>query len=61
MNLFFNVGFLGAFTTFSTFSYEAIHLMEEGQKQRALVYVVGSAVVGIAGAFSGMEVYYLIF
>lgn len=61
MNLFFNVGFLGAFTTFSTFGYEAVHLIEQGQEKRAFIYVAGSAVVGIAGAVLGMGLYHLIF
>lgn len=38
------VGFLGAFTTFSTFSLESITLMENGHTLHALAYMVVSAV-----------------
>ena len=36
------VGFLGAFTTFSTFSLDAISLWQNGAQLMALIYVVSS-------------------
>jgi CrcB protein len=39
------VGFLGAFTTFSTFSLETITLMEAGHLSLALGYMLASAVL----------------
>jgi CrcB protein len=39
------VGFLGAFTTFSTFSLEAIGLFETGHTLHALGYMLASAVL----------------
>ncbi|MDP5064126.1 MAG: fluoride efflux transporter CrcB [Haliea sp.] len=44
------VGFLGAFTTFSTFSLEAFALWESGQVAAALGYVLASVTLCIVGA-----------
>ena len=44
------VGFLGAFTTFSTFSLETITLFEAGHTLQAAVYMVSSAVVCVVMA-----------
>lgn len=48
------IGFLGAFTTFSTFSYEAVILMEGGEWHRAGVYIGGSLLLGLAGVMTGL-------
>jgi CrcB protein len=42
-------GFLGAFTTFSTFMYEGFHLLKGGERKNAAAYIGGSLVVGLAG------------
>jgi CrcB protein len=47
------VGFLGGFTTFSTFSVQAFLDVEAGEPLRALAYVVASVCVGIAAAAGG--------
>ena len=49
------VGFLGAFTTFSTYSLESIALLEAGHYGQAGVYIVGSAVLSVVAA--GAAVY----
>jgi CrcB protein len=51
---FLTIGLLGAFTTFSTFSYETVALVQEGQWLRAGLYVAGSVVLGLIGVVAGM-------
>jgi len=48
------IGFLGAFTTFSTFSLEAVTLLENGQIMTALVYVLSSVVLCIIAVWVAM-------
>jgi len=50
------VGFLGAFTTFSTFSVESIHLFRSGEYFSALSYITASVVVSLCAAFGGFTV-----
>ena len=45
------VGFLGAFTTFSTFSLEAVTLIESGYIATAAAYVLGSLFICILAAW----------
>ena len=47
-------GFLGGFTTFSSFSLDAASLMERGAPGLAAVYVIGSVVVSLAAVFAGL-------
>lgn len=46
-------GYCGGYTTFSTFTYEAALLMEEGEIQRAALYVALSVFVALLGTFVG--------
>lgn len=50
------VGFLGGFTTFSTFSVQAFLDVEAGEPMRALTLVLATVLVGLAAAAAG---YYL--
>jgi CrcB protein len=47
-------GFLGGYTTFSTFALEAVTLWERGQRGMALAYVSGSVGAGLAAAVVGI-------
>jgi CrcB protein len=48
------VGFLGAFTTFSTFEIEIYGLITEGQGLSALAYLLLSVAVGFVGLLCGI-------
>jgi CrcB protein len=48
------VGFVGAYTTFSTFAYETYELARTGYAARALSYLVLSLVLGMLGIFLGV-------
>lgn len=48
------VGFLGAFTTFSTFAYESVALVQAGEWLRAGGYVVGSVALGLVAVGLGL-------
>ncbi len=47
------IGFVGAYTTFSTFEYETLRTVQEGQGGLALLYVLLSVVVGYVAAWMG--------
>ena len=54
--LFFAAGFLGAYTTFSTFSFESMVLILNGSWWLGLVNMVGSVVLGLLAVVTGMVV-----
>ncbi len=50
------VGFLGAFTTFSTFSMQVVGLLEAGRFGAVMIYIVGSVVLSVIGVILGIFV-----
>ncbi|HLX38127.1 MAG TPA: fluoride efflux transporter CrcB [Candidatus Binataceae bacterium] len=51
--LLFAVGFVGAYTTFSTFEYETLRLLQERDTVLALMNIFGSVLTGMVAVFGG--------
>jgi CrcB protein len=51
---FLATGILGGYTTFSTFSYEALQFFVTGFPSNALAYIFGSMILGIGAAALGV-------
>ena len=56
LRLLIGVGVLGGFTTFSTFSLEAVGMIQRGEWTTALLYVTSSAVGAILLLFAGLAI-----
>jgi fluoride exporter len=54
LKLLFVTGFLGAYTTFSTFEFEAFQLTQIKQTMTAFLYVALSFAIGFIGVASGI-------
>lgn len=52
--LFFVTGFLGSYTTFSSYTFEAAQLLRSGAYGLGLGYLFGSVVAGMAGVAAGI-------
>jgi CrcB protein len=53
---FLGTGFLGAYTTFSTYMVETALLAKDGYVERATAYLLGSLVVGLFAAWLGIVI-----
>jgi fluoride exporter len=53
LRAFLTIGFCGGYTTFSTFSYETLALLEQGQWSRALLYAAGSVLLALGATVLG--------
>ena len=47
------VGFVGAYTTFSTYEYDTLELFQQGRAGAAFAYVAASNLLGFAAAAAG--------
>ncbi len=49
------IGFLGGFTTFSSYAMETISLLQDGRWSSALLYVLGNNVIGLVACAAGVS------
>jgi CrcB protein len=54
LRLFVATGILGGFTTFSSFSLDAILIWERGQAGTALTYIAASVILALGGLVTGL-------
>lgn len=48
------IGLLGSFTTFSTFSFETLNLLEQGDVMRAMLNMAASVLICLAAVWLGV-------
>lgn len=52
---FMAIGVWGGYTTFSTFSYETVRYLQDGEWGRALAYVLATVIVTLLAAIAGFR------
>ena len=50
-------GFLASYTTFSTFMYEGFQLFKNNKKVNALVYILGTIIIGLISFRLGVSIW----
>ncbi len=53
LKIFIIIGILGGFTTYSSFSLEAINLFRDGQTKTAVFYILGTNIFALTAAWGG--------
>ena len=61
IKLFIQVGILGSFTTFSAFSLESFLMFEKGDYSSAIIFILLSVILSIAGLVSGIYFFRVVF
>ena len=56
IRLFMFVGILGSYTTFSTFSYETVKMMQNGDSFQAMMNITLQVIIGLFAAFIGFQI-----
>ena len=56
LRLFLIVGILGGYTTFSSYTWEAVMLLQEDRWLAGITYLLGSTVVGVLVCVAGMAI-----
>jgi len=51
--LFLTIGLLGSFTTFSTFGYETVQLIQANELLKSAGYLLGNVVIGLLAVLGG--------
>ena len=51
------VGFLGSFTTFSTYAWEAVDMFRAGETWKAAVFLLASNALGLAAVWAGWKAF----